>query len=114
MTNEWNVTFMCWILDQILRVTQLGFDFGSGCEEPRTVEIFLQEIQQQALPSHLKTCVKLTSEPFNSYVKTKQHVLTISSTNVLSFFSFEKRTQSRLSHSLPSSAKNGHGKLHNE
>lgn len=58
MTNKWNVTFVCWILDQILRVTELGFDFGSGCEEPRTVEIFLEEKQQQALPSHLKTCVK--------------------------------------------------------
>ena len=66
MTNEWNVTFMCWILNQILRITQLGFDFSGGREEPRTVEIFLQEIQQQALPRHLKTYVRLTSEPFNS------------------------------------------------
>lgn len=111
---KWNeITFVCWIRDQIGTVAEFGLDFTCCRQKPYAVEIFLRGDKRTSI-SHLKSHVS-KSWPllmlFNSSEERIHQLLTISSMNVLSFFSFENSTHSRFSHSLPSSADGVKGKI---
>lgn len=104
---------MCWIRDQIRTVEEFGFDFTCCRQKPHTVEIFLESDKRTSisqLKSHASKGWPLLMLCNSSGEKIHQR-LTLSSMNVLSFFSFENSTHSRFSHSLPSSADGMKGKI---
>ena len=107
------VTFVCWIPDQIGTVAQFGLYFTCCSQKPHTVEIFLERDKITSI-SRLKSRASEGWPLFMlcNFSEEKIHQqLTLSSTNVLSFFSFENSTHSRFSHSLPSSADGMKGKV---
>lgn len=107
------ITFVCWIRDQIGTVEEFGLDFTCCSQKPNTIEIFLERDKRTSI-SHLKSHVSKGWRLLVLYNFSDERIhqqLTLSSTNVLSFFSFENSTHSRFSHSLPSSADSMKGKI---
>ena len=107
-------TFVCWIRDQIRTVAEFGLNFACCRQKPHTVEIFLERDKTTSIISQLKSHAS-KSWPLlvlcNSSEEKIHQQLTLSSMNVLSFFSLENSTHSRFSHSLPSSADGMKGKI---
>lgn len=98
------ITFVGWIRDQIGTFAEFGFYFSCGRLKTYTIEVFLKEINRTSI-SHFKSCVSFDLSAIQLFRRqNEQQILTMSSRNVLSFFSFENSTHNRLSHSLPSSA----------